>query len=1003
MEIVRELLSCACQSVWQQICQQLNYIREHEENDQTMQRELDFLRSQEKDISAKLNAGNLRHGKRPREEVTNWLKNLEEIESDVNSLGSGDAQFWLKYFSRLKRSKKTVQILHRVRDLQARGNSFAQSEDIFMDSLHGPLSSLSAPPLHGSSAERKKDEILQCIMDPEVSKIGVYGMGGIGKTTIMTQIYKELNEKKVFEIVMWVTASSSFNEKELQSKIAELLHCELSSSGDLMSRAQVLHEALGKWRNFVIILDDIWYGVSLQNVGIPEPNRSNGSKVVWTTRLMDVCNSMESQKEIKIEGLTDEEAWSLFMEKVGGEDIISLEIKPIAEQVARECGGLPLALITVGCALRKEKQLPVWRNALHELKTSSTDQIKGMTKYVFRSLKFSYDRLSSDTIRACFLYCALYPEDYKILVDELIEYWMAEGLIDEEGSIQTEKDKGHAYLKELKDACMIESINNDQYVRMHDLIRDLAINITREQFMVKAGLRLEESPKEEEWVESLERVSLIGNLIEAFQGQPNCPQLSTLLLHKSYWKPVTFSDTFFKHMHNLRVLDLSENLMKSLPESLSDLVNLHALILTGCHELKYLPSLAKLHKLRQLKLGRLSSLKELPHGLENLVKLRHLDISNGDRDRDGGWGSFPSGVLLKMPCLEILFMECSSWRLFYRSNANAEDNSTIWEIIIRLKKLTKFSTDFADVLAFNSFTNKARESEHLRNLDYFLFKLNYKYEGYIVKNDSMEKFTLPATANLMEIRDCNFIQLSDIFQWDDLRQLIFCKIDECKEMKWLGEDGDIVFPSLERLRLWYLHSFEGLYKEKAHEETLKNLRKLEIFFCHKLKYLVPNDLLVNNLQNLEEIIIRRCKEMEGIISGKTSATMASLPKLKRLTLSDLKSLTSIYHGKLVCDSLRLLEIGNCPNLKELPFLINKERPLGMRRIAACIKWWERLEWEDAQLKELLQPFLEPEASGAIVMVRGLKTITVSPNPIFLFDWFILFAWISARILSAMNI
>ncbi|KAH7690225.1 P-loop containing nucleoside triphosphate hydrolase protein [Dioscorea alata] len=171
----------------------------------------------------------------------------------------------------------------------------------------------------------------------------VYGMGGVGKTIIMTQIYNELSEKEVFEIVIWVTVSSSFNEKELQNKIAEQLHCQLSSSADFMSRTQVLHGAFRRRRNFVIILDGIWNRVSLQNVGIPEPNRSNGFKVVWTTRFMDVCNSMESKREIKVEGLTDEEAWSLFKDKVGAEDVImSTEIQPIAKQVAEECGRLPL-------------------------------------------------------------------------------------------------------------------------------------------------------------------------------------------------------------------------------------------------------------------------------------------------------------------------------------------------------------------------------------------------------------------------------------------------------------------------------------------------------------------------------------------------------------------------------------------------------------------------------------------------------------------------------------
>ena len=203
METARDLLSCA----WRQ----LNYIRELEENDQTMRRELEFLRCQGKDISAKLNAGNVRHAKRPREVVTNWLKNKEELESDVNSLGSGEAQFWSYYYSRLKRSKKTVEIVDKIKDLQEKGKPFAQGENLFIDSLPETSSSLPATNIHGTSAERKKEEILQCIMNPEGSKIGVYGMGGVGKTTIMTQVYNELSKKKDFEIVIWVTVSSSFN------------------------------------------------------------------------------------------------------------------------------------------------------------------------------------------------------------------------------------------------------------------------------------------------------------------------------------------------------------------------------------------------------------------------------------------------------------------------------------------------------------------------------------------------------------------------------------------------------------------------------------------------------------------------------------------------------------------------------------------------------------------------------------------------------------------------
>ncbi|XP_039140411.1 disease resistance protein At4g27190-like [Dioscorea cayenensis subsp. rotundata] len=817
-------------------------------------------------------------------------------------------------------------------------------------------------------------------MNLEVGKIGVYGMGGVGKTTIMTQVYNQLRTMDDFEIVIWVTVSSSFNEKELQNRIAEGLDCQLSSSADLMSRAQVLHEAFRRRRNFVIILDDIWERVSLQNVGIPEPDGSNRSKVVWTTRSMNVCNSMESEKEIKVGGLTDEEAWSLFKEKVGAEDVImSTEILPIAKQVAKECGGLPLALITVGRALRKTYQPSVWRNALQQLKTSRADQIHGMGEEVFGSLKFSYNWLSSDKIHACFLYCALYPEDYIILVDELIEYWRAEGLIDEEGSIQTEKDKGHAYLQELKDACMIENIEeNNKYVRMHDLIRDLAINITRDNpkqplFMVKAGLGLMELPKEEEWVESLQRVSLMRNDIKAFRGQPNCPRLSTLLLHH---KPslipsgITFSDTFFKHMHGLKVLNLSNTGIKSLPDSISLLVNLQTLILTSCSELECLPSLAKLQKLRLLALGGLESLKELPHGLENLVKLRHLDISNG------GWGGFRSKALLKMPCLEILYMH----KGLLGFGGYVVDNSTVDQEIISLKKLTRFSADFNDVLTFNSYISRANEFDLLKIFDRLLFTVSYIYDGHNVENESMDKVMLPSATNYLEIAGRNFVQLSDFFGFDELRRLIYCRIQKCKKMLWIGGDGEIVLPSLKRLHLTELHSFKGLCKEKAHEKTFKNLTHLMIEYCHKLKYLIPIDLLVNNLQNLEMISIVGCHEMEDIISGEASADMTALPKLKMLSLRCLPSLSSICQGKLVCDLLSDIDLIHCPKLKRLPFLISN-KTIVSAKITGSQEWWEALAWEGPQLKEHLQPFFD-ESDEMDEYARRLRNIIPTMEQMF---------------------
>ncbi|KAM0949757.1 putative leucine-rich repeat domain superfamily [Dioscorea sansibarensis] len=311
-----------------------------------------------------------------------------------------------------------------------------------------------------------------------------------------------------------------------------------------------------------------------------------------------------------------------------------------------------------------------------------------------------------------------------------------------------------------------------------------------------------------------------------------------------------------------------------------------------------------------------------------------------------------------MSCLEILFMQSGQWRLSYESDGEAEDNSTFGEIVT-LKNLTSFSADFADVLTFNSHINKLHKSELLKNCDFFVFGVSHKYDWHNVQNESMEKVVLPGTANYLGIDGCNFIHLSDIFCGDDLLQLIGCRVESCNEMEWIGKEGEIVLPILEKLSLYELHSFKGLCKDKAHEETLKNLRQLYVGKCQKLKFLIPIDLLENNLQNLKEILIEDCYEMEDIISGEASAAMTILPSLKNFKLWNLPKLTSICPGKLVCDSLCEIQLIDCPKLTKLPFLINNVPPVAMR-IIGDEQWWETLEWEDPQSKERLQPFLESD-------------------------------------------
>jgi disease resistance protein RPS2 len=100
-----------------------------------------------------------------------------------------------------------------------------------------------------------------------------------------------------------------------------------------------------------------------------------------------------------------------------------------------------------------------------------------------------------------------------------------------------------------------------------------------------------------------------------------CPKLSTLFLSLNF-KLEMIADSFFKHLQGLKVLDLSATAIRELPSSFSDLVNLTALYLRRCHNLRYIPSLAKLRGLRKLDL-RYTALEELPQGMEMLSNLRY--------------------------------------------------------------------------------------------------------------------------------------------------------------------------------------------------------------------------------------------------------------------------------------------------------------------------------------------------------------------------------------------
>ncbi|XP_034899408.1 probable disease resistance protein At4g27220 [Populus alba] len=827
--------------------------------------------------------------------------------------------------------------------------------------------------LIGGEFENNKNAIWSWIMNDEASSsIGIYGMGGVGKTTLLTHIYNQLlQEPGTFPHVHWITVSQDFSVCKLQNLIANDIHLDLSNEDNERKRAAKLSKALIEKQRWVLILDDLWDCFDYNKVGIPI--KVKGCKLILTTRSFGVCQRMFCQKTIKVEPLSMEEAWALFMKVLG---CIPPEVEEIARSIASECAGLPLGIITMAGTMRGVDDRCEWRNASEDLKQSRIRKYD-MEPEVFHILRFSFMHLKESELQQCFLCCALFPEDLKIRREDLIAYLIDEGVIKGLKSREAEFNKGHTMLNRLESVCLLEgamtTYDDYRYVKMHDLIRDMAIQILEDncQCMVKAGARLREVPGAEEWTENLTRVSLMHNQIEEIPSShsPCCPSLSTLLLCGN--SELQFiADSFFEQLRGLKVLDLSRTNITKLPDSVSELVSLTALLLGGCKMLRHVPSLEKLRALKRLDLSGTRALEKMPQGMECLCNLRYLRM-NGCGEKE-----FPSGLLPKLSHLQVFVLE--DW-IPFGTKDNRREQPVL--IIVKgkevgcLRKLERLECHFEGYSDYVEYLKSRDETKSLSRYEIRVGLLLYKsYYGY---NKCRRKTIV--WGNLSIDRDGDF----QVMFPKDIQQLTIHNNDDATS---LCDFWSLIknATELEAINISDCNSMESLVSSSwfcsapppspSYSGIFFSLKEFSCYDCKNMKKLFPL-VLLPSLVNLEYIQVGNCEKMEEIIGGtrsdeegvmgEESSTDLKLPKLRSLLLIRLPELKSICSVNLICDSLQSIIVKNCEKLKRmgicLPLLENGEPspPPSLRDIyPSSKKWWESVvEWEHPNAEDVLRPFV----------------------------------------------
>ncbi|ESQ39875.1 hypothetical protein EUTSA_v10000773mg [Eutrema salsugineum] len=457
--------------------------------------------------------------------------------------------------------------------------------------------------------------------------LGIYGMGGVGKTTLLTVINNKFGEdntvKGKFDVVIWVKVSEDadvgnieddkkkkipIDIEKIQDTIGERLHlCDekWSTYKKPKKKGEILRVLREERPRFVLLLDDLREEVSLSAIGIPL--LGSEYKIVFTTRSEDVCGRMADEK-IRVDLLGDDDARALFNlnAKFSRLTVQVDEIRDIANNIVAKCCGLPLALRVIGKTMASKATVDQWRRASEQL-DSRPSELKG-TDDLFKVLKLSYDDLKDEDAK-CFQYCALFPKAHNIKQDELVEYWIGEGFINDNNG-------GYNIIDTLVEASLLlkdgKSQDSEQKVYMHDMIRGMVLWVRSksnpengEVFVVQAGAKLSHLPNDTDWT-AVTKMSLMDNEINGIPNDedlPNPDHLVTLFLQKN--KLVEIAGTFFEVLSTLVVLDLSHNRsITDLPKEISKLVALRYLSLLG------------------------TMIKDLPEGFAKLTQLIHLDLES---------------------------------------------------------------------------------------------------------------------------------------------------------------------------------------------------------------------------------------------------------------------------------------------------------------------------------------------------------------------------------------
>ncbi|KAB5529266.1 hypothetical protein DKX38_019347 [Salix brachista] len=782
------------------------------------------------------------------------------------------------------------------------------------------------------------DEILEALKDNDVNLVGVYGMPGVGKTTIVKKVAGQVKANRIFDVVVLAVVSKTPDLRKIQGEIADGLGFELKAE-TISGRAEQLRErlerktkVLERETKVLVILDDIWERLELDDVGITSGSEHRRCKILMTSRDRNALyREMDTKKLFHIQVLLENEAWNLF-KNMAGDAIKYPDLQPVAVEVAKRCAGLPILLVTVASAL-KDGDLSEWKDALKRLERFDKDEINSP---VNSALELSYTSLKGDEIKSVFLLCGQLIPHY-IPIHDLLKYTVGLGLFKHISTLDEARHRLNKLVNDLIASCLLEG-GADGIVKMHDVLHAFAASVASRDhhvFTSSSGTVLREWPAKD-MLEQCSAISLPACKISGLPEVLNCPKMESFILYNDD-PSLKIPDCLFKGTKTLQLMDMTEVQLPTLPSSLKFLEKLQTLCLDYCG----LGDIALIGELKMLKVLSLvgSNIVRLPREIGKLTRLQLLDLKDNPTLE-----IIPPNVLSCLTQLEDLYMENSFLQWGVEGLESRRNNASLAE----LKYLPYLSTLYLHItdpmiLPKDFFSKKLERFNILigegwawsrKRETSIIMKL--KISASIQSEEGIQ-LLLKRTEDLHLDGLEGVKSVSYELDGQGFPSLKHLHIQNSLEIRYIVDStmlSPIVdFPFLVSLSLDNLNKLEKICNGQPVAESFSKLRILKVKSCPMLKNLFSLHMERGLLQ-LEEISIIDCKIMEVIVAEESGGEAdedeaIKLTQLRTLTLECLPQFTSVSSKSqtrpepLITD-VRSNEIASDTGLRTPMTLFNKK-------------------------------------------------------------------------------